>query len=155
MIGLMDRSHFDRVHEVMMDTIADASKGGPARRKRWPDEMKRRIVAETLEPGASVSVVARRHDVNANQVFTWRRRYRDGLPAGDGEARAMIPVRIAPARTVSRPTRPPAAPVPGPVSAPVRPGVVEIELRGGVRVRIKGAVDGVALREVLLLLSRR
>ena len=138
-----------------MDTIADASKGGPARRKRWPDEMKRRIVAETLEPGASVSVVARRHDVNANQVFTWRRRHRDGLPAGDGEATAMIPVRITPARTVSRSTRPSAAPVPAPVSAPVRSGVVEIELRGGVKVRIKGAVDGVALREVLSLLSRR
>ncbi len=34
---------------------------------------KRRIVAETLVPGASVSVVARRYDVNANQVFKWRR----------------------------------------------------------------------------------
>jgi transposase len=157
MIGLMDRSHFDRVHEGMMDTIADASKGGPARRKRWPDDLKRRIVAETLEPGASVSVVARRHDVNANQVFTWRRRYRDGLPVSDGEATVMVPVRIAPARTVSRPIRPEPPPVAAapPVPAPARPGVVEIELRGGVRVRIKGAVDGVALREVLSLLSRR
>ena len=138
-----------------MDTIAGASKGGPARRKRWPEETKRRIVAETLEPGASVSVVARRHDVNANQVFTWRRRYRDGLPGGSGEATAMVPVRIAPARTVSRSNRPAPGPLLAPVSAPVRPGVVEIELRGGVRVRIKGAVDGVALREVLSLLSGR
>jgi transposase-like protein len=31
--------------------------------------IERRIVAETLEPGASVSIVARRHDVNANQAF--------------------------------------------------------------------------------------
>ena len=140
-----------------MDTIAGTSKGGSARRRRWPDETKRRIVAETLEPGASVSVVARRHDVNANQVFTWRRRYRAGLPASGGEGTAMIPVRIAPARTVSRSDRPAPPPVPAlpPVPAPVRPGVVEIELRGGVRVRIEGAVDGVALREVLSLLSRR
>ena len=134
-----------------MDTIADASKGESVRRRRWPDETKRRIVAETLEPGASVSVVARRHDVNANQVFTWRRQYRDGLLTGGGEATAMVPVRIAPGRTALRTKRP----VPPPVPAPVRPGVVEIELRGGIRVRIKGAVDGVALREVLSLLSGR
>jgi len=131
-----------------MDTIVDASKGESVRR-RWLDETKRRIVAETLEPGASVSVVARRHDVNANQVFTWRRQYRDGLLTGGGEATAMIPVRIAPGRTALRSNRP----VPPP--APVRPGVVEIELRGGIRVRIKGAVDGVALREILSLLSGR
>jgi transposase len=139
----------------MMDTIADASKGGPARRKRWPDDLKRRIVAETLEPGASVSVVARRHDVNANQVFTWRRRYRDEPSGSGGEATAMVPVRIAPARTPSRSDRSVAAPVPSPASAPVRPGVVEIELPGGVKVRVKGSVDGFALREVLSLLSRR
>ena len=140
-----------------MDTIADASKGESVQRRRWSDETKRRIVAETLEPGASVSVVARRHDVNANQVFTWRRQYRDGLLTGGGEATAMIPVRIAPGRTGSRSNRPAPPPVAAapPVPAPVRPGVVEIELRGGIRVRIKGAVDGVALREVLSLLSGR
>ena len=138
-----------------MDTIADASKCGSCGRRRWPDEMKRRIVGETLEAGASVSVVARRHDVNANQVFTWRRQYRDGLLTGGGEATAIVPVRIAPARAGSRSNRPLATPVAAPVSAPVRPGVVEIELRGGIRVRIKGAVDSVALREVLSLLSGR
>jgi transposase len=35
-------------------------------------------VAASLMPGASVARVARRYDVNANQVFAWRRRYRDG-----------------------------------------------------------------------------
>ena len=51
-------------------------------------------MAETLEPGASVSVVARRHDVNANQVFSWRRQYHEGL-LGDGTgATAMIPVEV-------------------------------------------------------------
>jgi transposase len=44
------------------------------RRSRTFDE-KKRIVAGTDEPGASVSVVARRHDLNANQLFTWRRQY--------------------------------------------------------------------------------
>jgi transposase len=45
------------------------------RNKRWPEALKREIVAATLQPGASVSVVARQYDVNANQVFSWRRRY--------------------------------------------------------------------------------
>ena len=50
----------------------------PRPRRHWSAAKKRRIVAETYEPGASVSVVARRHDVNANQVFTWRRQFREG-----------------------------------------------------------------------------
>ncbi len=52
-----------------------AESGGRVRRRRrrWSEAEKRRIVAESDEPGVSVSLVARRHDVNANQVFTWRR----------------------------------------------------------------------------------
>ena len=42
-------------------------------RRRWSEAEKSRIVAESHEPGVSVSVVARRNDVNANLVFTWRR----------------------------------------------------------------------------------
>ena len=48
------------------------TKEAGAKRRRWPDALKCQLVAETLEPGASVSIVARRHDVNANQLFKWR-----------------------------------------------------------------------------------
>src|SRR5689334_23896415 len=48
------------------------------RHRAWPESLKREIVAATLLPGSSVSRVARRYDVNANQVFAWRRHYRDG-----------------------------------------------------------------------------
>ena len=50
---------------------------GPARRKRrsWSVEDKRRIVEESLAVGASIAEVARRHNLNANQLFTWRRRF--------------------------------------------------------------------------------
>jgi transposase len=47
------------------------------RNKRWSEVLKREIVAATLKPGASVSLVARQYDVNANQVFGWRRWYRE------------------------------------------------------------------------------
>jgi hypothetical protein len=42
-------------------------------RRSWSAEEKRQIIAETREPGASVATVARRHDMNANLLFTWRR----------------------------------------------------------------------------------
>ena len=52
------------------------------KRRHWTEAFKRQIVAETLEPGASVSIVARRHDVNANQLFKWRREMAaEGAPA--------------------------------------------------------------------------
>jgi transposase len=49
------------------------------KRRQWPEALRRQIVAETLEPGASVSIVARRHDVNANQLFKWRREMAPGI----------------------------------------------------------------------------
>ncbi len=60
---------------------------GPTGRRNWPDEVKGRVVAETLEPGASVARVAARHRVTAQQVTTWRRLAREGrlvLPAKEG-----------------------------------------------------------------------
>jgi transposase len=103
------------------------------RRKRWPEAVKRQIVAETRAPGASVSVVARRHDVNANQVFRWRQQYAAAGP--DGEIR-LVPVQPSPAST-------------WPAASPAATGVIEIELVSGARVRVSGTVDGAALSQVL------
>lgn len=49
---------------------------GSARRRRWSVEEKARIVAESLDPALSVSAVAERHGLNPNQLFTWRRLFR-------------------------------------------------------------------------------
>src|SRR6267154_3225168 len=63
------------------------------RRRRSVDE-KRRIVEETLEAGASVARVARRHAVNANQVFYWRKKYREGRQ-GRVSSSNLLPVTIS------------------------------------------------------------
>ena len=60
----------------------DGESGGPIdwRRRRWSEAQKRESVAESREPGVSASVVARRYNVNAKQLFTWRRQYRESPP---------------------------------------------------------------------------
>src|SRR3954451_13981097 len=62
--------------------------------RSWPEALKREIVAATLAPGSSVSMVARRYDVNANQVFAWRRRYRGA--AAEPSGLQLMPVRVMP-----------------------------------------------------------
>jgi transposase len=63
------------------------------RRREWPAALKRQMVAETLEPGASVSIVARRHDVNTNQLFKWRRELLPKAVPAVVEGSTMVPVR--------------------------------------------------------------
>ena len=113
----------------------------PRRRRFWSREEKLRIVAESREPGASVSLVARRHDVNANQVFTWRRLLRDGRLSG-GEVGAFVPVRV---------TRDGAA---GGTAPSSRAGRMEIVLGPGARVVVDATVDAAALARVLDVLER-
>src|SRR5206468_8356052 len=68
---------------------------GMVKRRQWSAALKRQMVAETLEPGSSVSIVARRHDVNTNQLFKWRREL---LPKAAIENGTMVPVAIVPER---------------------------------------------------------
>lgn len=79
----------------MSDDAEHSGAGGEVRfrrrRRRWSEGRKRRIVAESYRPGASVSVVARRHDANANLVFGWRRQYGDlAVVAG-----SFVPVSVS------------------------------------------------------------
>jgi len=67
--------------------------GGVERRRRWSDDEKMRIIAETLAPGAKVAAVARRHGVSPNLLFFWRRQART-LAKNDITPR-FAPVRIA------------------------------------------------------------
>ena len=105
-------------------------------RRRWSQEEKRRIVAQTLMPGVSVSQVARRYDVNTNLVFTWRRDPR--LRPSDPEP-SFLPVEV----------------VSGPVSEPApAQATIEIALCNGHRVSVTGSFDAETLCRVLAGLAR-
>jgi len=95
-------------------------------------------VEETMLPGASVSRVARRHDVNANQVFYWRKLYREGQLGSSTDTR-LVPVKVAKDRSVEGGKEDDFLP---------RSGTLEIKLSKGT-LRIFGTVDVMALRAVI------
>jgi transposase len=127
----------DQAEQVSTTGLVDTKQQpGPTKRREYSEALKRQMVAETLELGASVSIVARRHDVNSNQLFRWRRQL---LPKAVVESGAMVPVEIAP-DDGGRPRR------------PDREGVIEIAFGCGARVRLRGEVSSETLRQVIELL---
>ncbi len=122
------------------------------RRRRGSDEDKRRIVAETFEPGTTVSSVAKRHGLYPGQVFGWRRALRDGVigravAPGSAEFAPVIVRELAEDRscpTSSEGARPTSA-----------SGRIEIILGRDRRVVVGADVDASALRRVLDVLERR
>jgi len=118
------------------DQTLQVRAAGAKKRRRTVRE-RREIVEETLLPGASVSRVARRHDVNANQVFYWRKLYREGQ-LGSRTDTQLVPVKVADERSVE---------AVGDAFIP-RSGTLEIKLSKGT-LRIFGTVDVMALRAVI------
>jgi transposase len=111
-------------------------------RRRHSVEEKRRVVEETLEPGASVARVARAHGVNANQVFAWRRLYRQGLlERANSQVAGLLPVRVVEAAAVNQAVHSRSA-----SRTPL--GLIQVEFPKG-HLRINGHVDTEALRVVL------
>jgi transposase len=98
------------------------------KRRSYSTAFKRRIVAETLEPGASVAAVARRHGLNANMVFLWRGDPRFG-PGRD--AAVFLPVEVKPS----------GVPVTTEPAAAISAGQIEITLVPGHRLILSGAFD--------------
>jgi len=103
------------------------------RRRRWSAAEKQQLVAATLEPGASVSAIAREAGVHPSQLYGWRRQLRAQLPVG------FAPVRIA------------SGPVP---DSPAGVGAIEIQFAGGARMRISGAADPATVSAVIKALAR-
>ena len=117
-------------------------------RRRWSEADKRRLVAETFGPGATLHGVARRHGVSPSQLFAWRKVYRVGAGIGRAVPTSGVPgfaaVEIAPATPPSLAD-----------AAPMSSGLIEIELAGGVRVRISGAPDPAVVAAALRALVGR
>jgi transposase len=114
-------------------------KDGRTRRFRSKQE-RRQIVEESLKPGVSVSLVARAHDVNTNQVFKWRKQYQQGK-LEVGAPNTLLPVKISDAVPV-------VAPPAGRKARTRKTGIIDIDM-GHARVRIEGAADPDCVRATL------
>jgi transposase len=127
---------------------SNEEESGTLRRKRrsWTLEEKRRIVDDSLEDGASLAEVARRHDLNANQLFTWRRQF--GIePAAPKDPAPILPAPILPVTITSE--------MAAEESEPESSGHMEIVLAEGDRIRVWSDVETAALTRVLKALARR
>lgn len=124
-------------------SIAEDELPVPLRRRRrsWTLEEKQRIVDESAEDGSSIAEIARRYDLNANQLFTWRRQF--GVePAEPTDLAPILPVTIAPDTAAVS-------------SDPGSRGQMEIVLADGSRIIVWADVEPSALTRVLKALARR
>ncbi len=137
--------HDVRVHlEHEMDTstvesVKRTSARSGKRRMRTLEE-KRRIVEEVLRGAESVAVVARRHEVNANLVFSWKRQYEKGLLEPSGTA--LVPVKVRKQSAITRASR-------------TGDECVEIDLGAGKCMRLRGELALAMLDRVIASLCGR
>lgn len=131
--------------------------GGSSRRRRWTEEDKARIVAECEAPGSSVSIVARRHDLNTNMLFTWRREFRRRRSSAEGNQISFVPAVIAQDELAAEQRLPPQVPQSGPEVGMAQPasGRIEIVLGNSRRIIINQDVSAAALARVIGVLERR
>jgi transposase len=121
------------------------------RRYRTVEE-KIQIVTESRMPGASVAEVARRHGVNANQVFTWRLQQEQGVLGRRKRGRPAA-VHLLPVQVRNEAQEPPAqVSTAARRAAPGSEGRIEITLADGVRIAISGAVSAEQLHQVMAVL---
>jgi transposase len=116
-------------------------------------EEKIQIVTESRMPGASVAEVARRHGVNANQVFTWRLQQEQGVLGRRKRGRPAA-VRLLPVQVSGEAQEPLAQASSAGLAAPASEGRIEITLADGVRITISGTVSVEQLHSVLSVLRR-
>jgi transposase len=124
-------------------------------RRQHTIEEKLQIVKETHAKGASVATVARRHDVNPNQVFAWRQMYRQGLldPKAPRTTPPMLPVKVSTPTVL--PTERAVVEVPAQRLYKPLSDAIEIQLANGHGIVVHGRIDTKVLARVIALLVRR
>jgi transposase len=111
------------------------------RRRRWSEDEKLRIVAESLSGPRLVSATARRYGISPSLLYTWRRAFRAERIGAEGSAPGFVPAMIIPE------TRPRAGASPT--------GRMEIVVANGRRIIVDAGVDAAALARVVEVLDRR
>jgi transposase len=138
-------------------TNVDKTPSARTKRPNFPLEFKRHLVEQSFEPGASVALIARRNDVNANLLFKWRRAYLEGAYGpptrsehaarqAEREIPPLLPVHIIDGTPVQ-------APPPMVTAAEPLESVCEVEFERA-RLRIRGDVSPDMLRLLIRELSR-
>jgi len=109
----------------------------PRGNRRWPNDVKARIVAESFQPGVRVVDVARRYQIIPHQLSDWRRQAREGLlvlpaevmdQAGATRSSNFVPITVK-AEAALPPERQDAA-----------DGIIDIQIGDGIVMRVPGAV---------------
>jgi transposase len=123
------------------------------RRRTWPLEQKREIVAESLGPDLTPTEVARKHAISSGQLYTWRQQVLGGqMTLLSRSTPAFAQVEMAPAPLVPDTSDNHNG---TPVTPPRPTGLIEIVLPSGVTLRVDAEVDAAALGRVLATLDRR
>jgi transposase len=127
-------------------------------RRRWTDDERRHAVEETQH--LPVSAVARKHGMAKSLLFRWRKeagltgkRRQTDDPRGSRLVEGFVPVQITASPAISVP--PPSVPVPVRHAVALEPCSIEIELVGGIKLRVSGTVRPEALRQVIAALEAR
>jgi transposase len=131
--------------------VQSESAAAERRVRRWRSVAeKRRIVELTLEPGASVALVARANGVNANQVFKWRRALERGeLVDPAAASTALLPVTLSGSCETAIETR-----EAGAKEQPTAGGAIHIEFPGRATISVECGADTALLRSILESLSK-
>jgi transposase len=133
----------DTSQQAATVTSRDREGSVAAQRQRRSIAEKRRIVEETLAPGASVARVSRVHGVSANQVFGWRRLYLAGRLGEQKPGIKLLPVRVSEGKSAPIVVEHQVTDSSQPQS-----GTIHIELRQA-QVRIEGNADPALVRVLL------
>jgi len=148
------------MREIIGDKIDMKPKLSRNGKRLWSKAQKRLIVNEAMKSGMSVSKVSREYDINANLIFRWIKKAgidvekkQQLIPVGVISASSVMKRKQESSALLSSNLSPSAPPMPSlGVSSSGAPKIIEVDLRGGTRIKIDGEIKGAALQQVLKLI---